>query len=50
MDDPVLRTALGSVWSAAQSGPSSTDAIAGPAAFTRYRTLGSVPAVGLPSR
>ena len=50
MLDPVLRNGLGSVWSAAQSGPSSTDGSAGPAALTRYRTLGSVPAVGLPSR
>ncbi len=33
--DPVLRSALGSVWSAAQSGPSSCVASAGPAAFTR---------------
>src|SRR5690349_6841692 len=35
---PLLRYGLGSVVSAAQSGPPSVEAISGPPAFTRYRT------------
>src|SRR5436190_15987446 len=47
---PELRYGLGSLWSPAQSGPSSTDCSAGPPASTRNITLGSELVVGLPSR
>src|SRR5437667_6890711 len=47
---PEFRYGLGSLWSAAQSGPSSTDCRAGPPASTRYSTLGSELVVGLPRR